>query len=563
MAKLPRIAATLSLVASLFAQVDAISKVSRSGRYLYTDDGTRFYIKGVAYQPQGTVDTNSAFGEPSTFIDPLADSDGCNRDLPFLKQLGVNTVRVYSVDSAQNHDSCMSALSGAGIYTIIDLSLPLNGSIDRTSPSWSTNILDQYLETINVFNKYDNVLAFNVGNEAVISNTTDVAPFIKAAARDVRSYLTSISSSALVGYAAIDGASNFRVPLANFLSCDPTNSNSGAASIDLYGLNNYEWCGDSSFEGAYTGVEGDYSGYNVAAYFSEYGCITSPPRLWTEVGALFSTQMSPVWSGGIAFSYFPASSVQGQFGMVNISSDGKTVTTSADFTRLQSQYGNVTSPPNTPSGGSSQATYPSCPGQNSSFAASTTLPPTPNTDACNCLESTLGCTFKPPTSNYSAVVGELINTACGLLGQAGATCNDIAGNGSSGVYGPVSGCDPTIKLSWSMNQYYQLQNRQPEACQFAGNGSVNPLGASGTASASAAETSCISNPSATFTPSLPSGISTNSPGSSSGSSSGSGSGSSGSGKGNGAVPLIANSQALLGMLTIVVVGVASGIWTIS
>lgn len=32
---------------------NAIQKVSRAGRYLYTADGNRFYIKGVAYQGQG------------------------------------------------------------------------------------------------------------------------------------------------------------------------------------------------------------------------------------------------------------------------------------------------------------------------------------------------------------------------------------------------------------------------------------------------------------------------------------------------------------------------------
>lgn len=39
--------------AFLLAQVAAIQKVSRTGRYLYTDDGNRFYIKGIAYQEQG------------------------------------------------------------------------------------------------------------------------------------------------------------------------------------------------------------------------------------------------------------------------------------------------------------------------------------------------------------------------------------------------------------------------------------------------------------------------------------------------------------------------------
>lgn len=72
----------------------------------------------------------------------------------------------------------------------IDLSLPTNGSIDRDSPSWQTNLLDLYIDTINVFNKYPNVLAYNIGNEVVISsNETGTAPFLKAAARDVKAYL--------------------------------------------------------------------------------------------------------------------------------------------------------------------------------------------------------------------------------------------------------------------------------------------------------------------------------------------------------------------------------------
>lgn len=61
---------------------------------------------------------DNAFGEPSTFIDPLALPDACKRDLPFLQQLGVNTVRVYSVNSSLNHDDCMQTFSAAGIYTM-------------------------------------------------------------------------------------------------------------------------------------------------------------------------------------------------------------------------------------------------------------------------------------------------------------------------------------------------------------------------------------------------------------------------------------------------------------
>lgn len=72
----------------------------------------------------------------------------------------------------------------------IDLSLPLTGSIDRQTPAWSTNLLDIYISTIDAFSKYDNVLAYNVGNEVVTAaNGTAAAAFIKAAGRDVKAYL--------------------------------------------------------------------------------------------------------------------------------------------------------------------------------------------------------------------------------------------------------------------------------------------------------------------------------------------------------------------------------------
>jgi len=159
--------------------------------------------------------------------------------------------------------------------------------------------------------------------------------------------------------------------------------------------------------------------------------------------------MSDIWSGGIAFSYFPAQSGQGQFGMVNIS--GSTVTTSDDYTRLKTQYGQA-SPPNSPSKDStSDSSYPSCPSQNTTFLASTTLPPTPNDAACNCLETNLGCVFSPPPGTNSTAIGvitgQLLGTTCGLLTTSGGNCNDISSNGTTGTYGRVSFCDACECLS--------------------------------------------------------------------------------------------------------------------
>ncbi|KAI6134203.1 carbohydrate-binding module family 43 protein/Glycoside hydrolase family 72 protein [Pisolithus thermaeus] len=554
MRSLYRIAAGLTAVALVVSGVRAIQQVARAGRYLYTADGNRFYIKGVAYQQQGTIvaDASNPTLEPSTYIDSLANGTSCQRDLPYLQQLGVNVIRAYSVDSSLNHDSCMELFSNAGIYAIIDLSLPVNGSIASTSPAWTTNLLDLYLETVNTFAKYDNVLAFNVGNEVITqSNETDAATFVKAAARDVKAYLNSIKSSALIGYAAIDGDASWIVPLANYLSCDPSGSNSGATAIDLYGLNNYEWCGNSSFEAAYAGTEGEFAGYNVPAYFSEFGCITAgTPRPWTEVGAIYSSEMSPDWSGGVAFSYFPATSSQGQFGMVNISSNGSVIT-GQDFDNLAAQYAQA-SPPNSPSESSAGSTsYPSCPQQNSTFQASTSLPPTPNLSACTCLENNLDCQFTPTTSNYSSIVGSLLDYGCSLLGQSGGSCNDISANGTSGTYGLVSQCDPTIMLSYVMSEYYSATGDNTQSCSFGGNGTVNTNAKS---SPTSVASSCLSTATGTFVPTLPSGVASTTP---------TGAGSTSGSKSSSGTPIAAlDGRIFVGVSVLVATSIVSGILTL-
>jgi hypothetical protein len=72
----------------------------------------------------------------------------------------------------------------------IDLSQPLNGSIDRAAPKWTSNLMNLYLQTVDTFSKYPNVLAYTVGNEIVRDTpSTAAAPFIKAAVRDVKAYM--------------------------------------------------------------------------------------------------------------------------------------------------------------------------------------------------------------------------------------------------------------------------------------------------------------------------------------------------------------------------------------
>ncbi|KAH9982154.1 Glucanosyltransferase-domain-containing protein [Lactifluus volemus] len=500
----------IALALSLVFQVNAVD-IQKVGRYLYSADGTRWYMKGMPTNSRSgkeAAGANAPFAEPTSFTDPLTDGAACQRDAPILQALQ---------STPSNHDTCMTAFNNAGIYVMY------------------------YIKTIDAFSKYNNLLAVNIGNEVITTpQTTSTAPFVKAAARDIKAYLVSKKLNTLVGYAAIDGDDTWIVPLAEFLSCDPSGTNSGSTAIDLYGLNNYEWCGTSTFAASYGAKTTDFANYNVVAYFSEYGCNNPEPRQWQEVAALFGAQAAPVWSGGFAFSYFPATSDSGNFGMVTVNADG-TVTPGADFTNLKTAYSqvqfvNVPTQANAPA-----AAFPACPQVDANFLATTKLPPTPSDSA----------------SDTTAILGPLIDGACALLGGKGGNCNGITGNGQTGTYGLAAQCDPAIQASFAMTEWYEANGHNAVACSFAGNGTVNSK-ASTSSSAAQVASACLSTATGTFVPTLPTAGSSS--GGSPGSSSTTGSGNPSSSKSAATTTLlVGDARSLLGVFLMLTVSVAGGL----
>ncbi|KAK4683553.1 hypothetical protein P7C73_g6692, partial [Tremellales sp. Uapishka_1] len=50
---------SLTWALSLLASTRALPQISRTGKYLYDPTGARFFIKGVAYQPEGVLAVDS------------------------------------------------------------------------------------------------------------------------------------------------------------------------------------------------------------------------------------------------------------------------------------------------------------------------------------------------------------------------------------------------------------------------------------------------------------------------------------------------------------------------
>ncbi|KAK9246664.1 Glucanosyltransferase-domain-containing protein [Lipomyces tetrasporus] len=320
--------AALVAASVVFADLNPI--VVKGNAFFDSVTGERFYIKGVDYQPP------DANGETT---DPLMDIDVCSRDIPYIKALGMNTIRVYHVDNAADHSECMQLLQDNGIYLLLDVATA-DVSIARDYPIYSYNyvLLQHNFATVDAFASYSNVLGFVAANEVVNAvNTTDTATVLKAVIRDMKQYISMQSPRTIpVGYCAADVSEN-RYQLAHYLNCGDE-----AERAEFFGLNDYSWCGQSSYTvSGYKEKVANFNNYSIPIFFSEYGCNIVEPREFTEVQAIYSSQMIPVFSGGLVYEYVQEAN---NYGLVEVTAGQKNVTLLPDYYNLQHQF-NITTLP--------------------------------------------------------------------------------------------------------------------------------------------------------------------------------------------------------------------------
>jgi hypothetical protein len=472
-------------------------------KFFYSNNGSQFYMKGIAYQQ----DTTNVTAD-ETFIDPLADYDACKRDVPYLSAVATNVIRVYALNESQDHTECMQLLAENGIYVIADLSEPAL-SINRDSPTWTVELYNRYTTIVDEFQNYTNILGFFAGNEVTNDNTnTDASAFVKAAVRDTKQYIKDQGYREIpVGYSANDDADT-RVAIADYFVCGDVDERA-----DFYGINMYSWCGDSSFtESGYNDRTEEFSNITVPVFFSEYGCNEVTPRKFTEVAALYGENMTDVWSGGIVYMYFEETN---NYGLVSI--DGDSVSTLSDYNYYKTEILAITptSVQSSDVSSSEVSATLACPDQSSNWKASTVLPPFPDDALCSCLEASLECVVSDDvdSDDYS----ELFSYVCG---SGEISCDGIQANGTTGEYGAYSFCSSKQQLSFLLDLYYKSQSKKSTACDFDGQASVK--------SDATTASSCSSALSAAGTDGLGTVSGTLSAGSTSGTGSTTGSGSSAS-----------------------------------
>jgi hypothetical protein len=379
---------------------------------------SRFYMRGVDYQPGGS----------SKLVDPIADATTCKRDIAEFQKLGVNTVRIYTVDNTASHDECMAALAAAGIYLVLDVNTPLY-SLNRAdpNPSYNSVYLQNIFATIDAFANYTNTLAFFSGNEVINDDTTtSAAPYVKAVTRDMRQYIGSRGYRQIpVGYSAADVDSN-RLEMAQYMNCGTADERS-----DFFAFNDYSWCDPSSFQiSGWDQKVKNFTGYGLPIFLSEYGCNTNT-RKFEEVAALYSTQMTAVYSGGLVYEYSEEGS---KYGLVTIGSDG-TITEGADFTALQTAFKGTANP--TGDGGyNSTGGASGCPAHSANWnVTGDSLPAIPSAAAAM-MKSGAGKGFGLTGAGSQNAGGTSTGTATAGSGSVSATASGSSSSTSKSAAGP-------------------------------------------------------------------------------------------------------------------------------
>ncbi|KAJ9150701.1 1,3-beta-glucanosyltransferase [Pleurostoma richardsiae] len=321
-----------------------IEPVTIRGRYLWRG-GERFLIKGVVYQDHRRPRVREL--RP----DPIADDrlEDVRRDVALFKELGLNTIFLFWVDNSKSHDAVMKLLADAGIYVLVGLS-NLKHVIQRSNPydSYNATLLEDYFKTVDCMAAYNNTLGVLVGNEVINSAaTTSSASVLRALTRDVKRYMALAADASgqrclPVGYSSADVPSLLK-PCFDFFTAGGPDER-----LDFFAFNNYSWAGKASMQiSGYDRQVKQFSDAHVPVFFSEYGANVASPRIFEETTAIYSREMTHVFSGGIVYEFWYGAN---EYGLVKQETDeeGQSVVVKLDdFKNLKDRLNGCKEKPNT------------------------------------------------------------------------------------------------------------------------------------------------------------------------------------------------------------------------
>jgi hypothetical protein len=254
-------------------------------KFFNSETGANVLIKGIAYYPRpndGDLDMNNMdfFTEKYRHI--------WERDIPQFQELGVNSIRLYSVDPSNDHSAFMCALNAAGIYAVVELASghhPKSAILSSEAPDcYPKHLKIRGEEIMREFSMYSNTLAFSAGNE--VNHAVPIgkkpqwnAPCLKKFVRDMRAYSRNCDGMRHVPVGLIMADSD-RDANTLYYNCQMDDDDDDLDHAEWYGLNTYVYCNanHTSFDqaGGFKLLLDSFESYNysIPVLLTEFGCLS-------------------------------------------------------------------------------------------------------------------------------------------------------------------------------------------------------------------------------------------------------------------------------------------------
>ncbi len=215
-------------------------------------NGAFFVMKGVCYQPTpvGQTATKPPFGDyfTSTYRSLY------ERDLPMLRAMGANTVRVYNWDPAANHSHFLDLAWNNGHQPIhVLVNAYIDPQTDWSSTSVFTQLKARWRTLVENTASHPATLGFLIGNELNVVN--DANPVFWSRVNEIAIDIRALAPNRLV-----------TTPLAdkNLLSVVPT-YDAPMAGFNCWAIQAYR-------------------GRSFGTLFTDYATVSGKPLLVTEFG---------------------------------------------------------------------------------------------------------------------------------------------------------------------------------------------------------------------------------------------------------------------------------------
>eukprot|EP00808_Paulinella_micropora_P014415 g67629.t1 len=127
-------------------------------------DGKPFFIKGVCYSP-APIGESPVAGMPYGDYFTAEYSRMWERDLPLIKAMGANTVRIYSWNVSHDHTPFLDAAHRHGLYVMVTYYMgtavenPVNTSAQRQA------VIRKFVTQVRIYRSHPALIIWSFGNE--------------------------------------------------------------------------------------------------------------------------------------------------------------------------------------------------------------------------------------------------------------------------------------------------------------------------------------------------------------------------------------------------------------